>query len=130
VARQLTKAYDCFSSSNDVLVARYGGEEFVLAVSGPETSVLPQVAETIRVDIKKFNLLIRDADGNVVENGLHITVSAGVATMWPGWAGSYLDNIVDCADKALYHAKRNGRDKAVEFCHDARKIFSVISPSH
>ncbi|MDR3362682.1 MAG: GGDEF domain-containing protein [Desulfovibrio sp.] len=129
VAKQLTKAYDCFSSS-DVLVARYGGEEFVLAVSGPEASSLPQVAETIRAEIKNFNLLIRDADGNVVENGLHITASAGVATMWSGWTGSYLDNIVDCADKALYHAKHIGRDKAVEFRHDARENFSIISLSH
>ncbi|MDR1660713.1 MAG: GGDEF domain-containing protein [Desulfovibrio sp.] len=129
VAKQISKAAGAISSGNRVLAARYGGEEFVLAVSGKGISQLPQITENIRSDIKQFNFLIRDTDGNVLESGVHITVSAGIATMSKSWTGVYLENLIDCADKALYHAKRHGRDKTVMFRHNEKKIFAVVPPA-
>jgi diguanylate cyclase (GGDEF)-like protein len=130
VAKQISKAAGgAVSPGNRVLAARYGGEEFVLAVSGEGISQLPRITENIRRDIKQFNFLIRDTDGNVLESGVHITVSAGIAVMSKAWPGVYLENLIDCADKALYHAKRNGRDKAVMFCHNEKQAFAVVSPS-
>jgi diguanylate cyclase (GGDEF)-like protein len=129
VGKQISKALNDFPADNKVFVARYGGEEFALVVSGKGVSLLPDITEIIRNNIKKFNLLIRDAEGNVLENGLHITVSAGIAGMSKNWNGAYLENLIDCADKALYHAKHEGRDQVVLFRHNEKETFAVVSPA-
>jgi diguanylate cyclase (GGDEF)-like protein len=129
VAKQISKGAHCLLRPDDALVARYGGEEFVMVVSGDEASQLPEIIEQIRQSIKQFNFLIRDADGNVVESGLHITVSAGIAAAVPQWHGAWLENITDCADKALYYAKSNGRNLAVEYLHDGDPVFRIVELS-
>ncbi|MDR2743764.1 MAG: GGDEF domain-containing protein [Desulfovibrio sp.] len=129
VAKQINRSAGAVSSDNRVLAARYGGEELVLAISGKDASQLPKITENIRRDIKQFNFLIRDTNGNVLESGVHITVSAGIAAMSRAWAGVYLENLIDCADKALYYAKRHGRDKAVMFRHNEKQSFAVVPPT-
>ena len=91
------------------LVARYGGEEFVVVL--PETNLdqAKGVAERIRRDVK--NLRIPHPASRVSE---FVTVSVGVATLIP------TDNlskevIVNMADKALYRAKRSGRNRVKVF---------------
>ncbi len=103
------------ANNGQALAARYGGEEFVLAVSGPGVDALPKIVGEILAAVRNFNFLIRDANGNVVENGLHITISAGIALCNPDWRGSFLENLMDSADKALYQAKKDGRDRALIF---------------
>lgn len=116
VGKQLSRIAEKYrDTSNNVLAARYGGEEFVVAVSGSGAMYINDVAEEIRRAIRGYNFLIRDTDGNVVERGLQITVSGGVCTAWSGWKGSYIENIVDSADKALYFAKERGRDRCAVF---------------
>ena len=127
VAAHLKKILRAFGSENNVIAARYGGEEFALVVSGPDSDKLVSATEKCRQLIKKFNFLIRDADGNVVESGLHITVSAGVASLWERCQGAYLENLIDSADKALYFAKQSGRDKAFEFKPDDEQGFVLIT---
>ncbi|MDR2669945.1 MAG: GGDEF domain-containing protein [Desulfovibrio sp.] len=129
VAKQLTKGIRTLIRPGDALVARYGGEEFVMVVSGDEASRLPEIVEQVRQSIKQFNFLIRDADGNVVESGLHITVSAGISAADPEWRGAWLENITDCADKALYYAKNNGRDLAVEYLNNEKPTFRIVARS-
>lgn len=95
---------------NDVL-ARYGGEEFaaLLAQTGPAAA--NEVAERIRGSIaaRRFEL----ADGEP----FRVTISIGIATFDPAadprfqsMEGSYL---IGQADKALYQAKAEGRNKVV-----------------
>lgn len=127
VANHLKNALRPFEGKNDVIAARYGGEEFALVVSGPDSGNLVFAIEKCRNSIKHFNFLIRDANGNVVESGLHITVSAGVASLWEGCKGAYLENLIDSADKALYFAKQAGRDKAFEFKPDDERGFVLVS---
>ncbi|MDR2124061.1 MAG: GGDEF domain-containing protein [Desulfovibrio sp.] len=129
VAKLLSKGARTLVRPDDALVARYGGEEFVMVVSGDEASRLPEIVEQIRQSVKQFNFLIRDADGNVVESGLHISVSAGIAAADPEWHGAWQENITDCADKALYYAKSNGRDLAVEYLHDEEPTCRVVKLS-
>ncbi|SBV94368.1 putative Diguanylate cyclase [uncultured delta proteobacterium] len=126
VGSHLKKAVQEFSDRNDVLAARYGGEEFALVVSGPDAGLLPAVTKKCCDLIKKFNFLIRDANGNVMESGLHITLSAGVTAASKRWKGAYLENLVDNADRAMYHAKNSGRDASVEFRPDEEKAFVPI----
>ncbi len=110
-----------------MLAARYGGEEFALAVSGPGASKLPGVTKKCCEMIRKFNFLIRDADGNVVESGLHITLSAGVTFASKRWKGAYFENLGDNADRAMYHAKKSGRNACYEFRPDSEDAFALIT---
>jgi diguanylate cyclase (GGDEF)-like protein len=86
------------------LVARYGGEEFVVLLTGgatAEESLL--VAEKLRAYIESHSLGGRPAG--------EITVSVGVATQ----TSDELDGaeIFRRADKALYRAKDQGRNRVV-----------------
>jgi diguanylate cyclase (GGDEF)-like protein len=91
---------------NDKLV-RWGGEEF-LAVLGP---MMPAQA-----DITAARLLQAVRREPVIWNGnaIHCTISIGYASF--PMAGSAtdisLDSAISLVDKALYEAKRRGRDRA------------------
>ncbi|MDH4210737.1 MAG: GGDEF domain-containing protein [candidate division WOR-3 bacterium] len=81
------------------LVARYGGEEIVIVLPKTRSSDAVKIAEEVRVIIEKQTKKILD---------IPITVSIGVAT-YPD-DGAALNSILEKADKALYEAKRNGRN--------------------
>jgi diguanylate cyclase (GGDEF)-like protein len=84
------------------VVTRYGGEEFAIVL--PETDVEGAriVAEKIRVQMA--------ANGKFLQP---TTVSLGIASL----RGNALraQELVDRADRALYQAKNQGRDRAVAF---------------
>ena len=84
------------------LVCRYGGEE--MAVILPETAEAGAVAVAERVRGTFAEALISVPDGDT----LQVTVSIGVAT-FPDDADNETA-LVGAADKALYNAKRNGRN--------------------
>lgn len=89
-------------------VSRYGGEEFAIVV---RDSTLDQV--TARVEKARQVLAaawIKTADGDV-----KITFSGGVSPLNPGEAASQW---IDRADRALYAAKRQGRNRVVVLAAD------------
>jgi diguanylate cyclase (GGDEF)-like protein len=84
------------------LLGRYGGEEFIVVLPGRNGDSARQVAERIRAAVEREQV---ECDGRRVP----MTVSVGVATRLdredsPGAA-------VERADKALYAAKRAGRNR-------------------
>jgi diguanylate cyclase len=85
-------------------VARYGGEEFVILM--PDT-VLEQGIQTMvrlqRALTKMF--FLADAKKKVL-----ITFSAGVAQLAPGESG---DDAIRRADRAMYLAKRAGKNRVI-----------------
>ncbi len=85
------------------LVARFGGEEF--AVLLPETTVKNAkiIAERLRKRVSK-------ADTGTLENKQlpAVTISLGIAGRQPGYS---LDMMIAAADVAMYHAKRNGKNR-------------------
>lgn len=85
-------------------VARYGGEEF--AVILPETSIggALMVAEKIRHAIQELN--ITHASSPIGK----VALSIGIASAAPGFDNPP-DDLIMAADKALYRAKREGRDR-------------------
>jgi len=89
------------------LVARYGGEEFVALL--PETSPhgSAMLAERLRKEIEE--LKIPHPDSKISE---FVTISLGAATLIPHRGSSY-KILVSLADKALYQAKREGRNRVV-----------------
>lgn len=91
----------------DVL-ARYGGEEFIV--------LLPETGHEIAIDVaEKLRYAVAEGkfEGNRKNDPQNLTASFGVAT-YPNDA-DFVSELVDCADKALYHAKKYGRDKVVSF---------------
>jgi len=91
--------------SNDT-AARYGGEEFVLLL--PETSIQGAVyiAERIRKTFAEQNF---QEDGN----DFKVTISCGVAELNLDKMKTPAE-LIQAADRALYQAKDEGRDRTVQ----------------
>lgn len=85
------------------LVGRYGGEEFVLILPGTELDVASSILERLRK-------IIEDVPFTVEGNEIAVTVSAGVASCM---AEDEADEVLDRADKAMYQAKKQGRNQVI-----------------
>ncbi|MCG8427691.1 MAG: diguanylate cyclase [Chromatiales bacterium] len=84
-------------------VARYGGEEFVMLHIGSTAEESQQIAEEIRL--------------RVVESGFHsngkqvyITISCGITEFKEG---DTIETVFVRADRALYQAKRDGKNRCL-----------------
>ena len=87
------------------LMARYGGEEVAILLPGADEAGAMAVAERIRVAVRQLGLL---HEGN--EAGI-VTISAGVSAFVPIRDVDVPDKLMRAADKALYLAKSEGRDR-------------------
>ncbi len=85
----------------DDLVARMGGEEFLFLRVGTDEEAAGALAEKLR---RAFAELVIEPSSELIQ----ITVSIGVAIRQNG---EMLDDVVHCADDALYRAKREGRNR-------------------
>jgi diguanylate cyclase (GGDEF)-like protein len=83
-------------------LVRWGGEEFVLVMPDTDAARALQVAERIREGLASDPIAV--SEGVVVEQ----TVSIGVST-WDGAESA--GALVERADRAMYAAKRAGRDR-------------------
>lgn len=103
--RVLRVVADCFASrirSTD-FIARYGGEEFVMILPGTHLEDAVRFSERIRVAIAEIGFHFRGSP-------VSITISSGVTALSPDdTAGTAFDR----ADKALYRAKQEGRNRCV-----------------
>ena len=90
------------------LAARYGGEEFVVALPRMDLD-----AATARAEKWRVSAMARSVRHGELDIGF--TFSAGVAS-YPKH-GADMDNLLLCADFALYEAKKNGRNRVAR--HEA-----------
>ena len=86
------------------LMARYGGEEFGAILTGTDESGGAEVAERLRAAVEQLGIQRSDDPTQVV------TISIGVAAGIPGEVSSH-EVLLAAADKALYEAKRAGRNR-------------------
>lgn len=86
------------------LAARYGGEEFVVVLHNTDKEGAVVVAERIRASVE--GLQIPHLASSVTP---WVTLSIGAASVVPN-PQMQPDELIAAADRALYHAKENGRN--------------------
>jgi diguanylate cyclase len=98
VLRERLREYD--------LPARYGGEELIAVLPGADLAVCAAVAERIRRLISECRIT-RRSTGEILPC---ITVSIGVGQFQ---LGESMADLIERCDRALYLAKRTGRNRVV-----------------
>jgi diguanylate cyclase (GGDEF)-like protein len=88
------------------LVARFGGEEFAVVMPNTSIEAARQVTERLRVAIAAL------AEPHIVSEGQVVTVSIGAAARHPAEADT-VEHLLERADRALYQAKRAGRNRVI-----------------
>jgi diguanylate cyclase (GGDEF)-like protein len=99
------------------IVCRYGGDEFVVLQFGLGRSAARETAERLREAIKAQTLMFDDNEVGIV------TVSVGIAA-YPQ-TGDTLEAIVKAADRSLYLAKKDGRDRVVTIAPNPAAVVSL-----
>ncbi len=93
--RRAIRNYDGFG--------RYGGEEFLLVLPGCDLEQAGAHAERVRLMLDEEPFVVSDKE-------LKVTASLGVTVLGPGEGAQ---SAIARADKALYEAKRAGRNQVV-----------------
>lgn len=90
-------------------MGRYGGEEFIIILPKADKEYALAFAKKVTEKIHNLNI-------PHIENDNHpfVTISCGVTTMVPDEHKRIL-YILESADQALYHVKRNGKNNAMHF---------------
>jgi diguanylate cyclase (GGDEF)-like protein len=86
------------------LLARYGGEEFAALLAGADRTSAARVAENLRGAIENAPL-----EAAFPAPPLRATISLGVASLPEN--GPHESAVLEAADRALYRAKREGRNR-------------------
>lgn len=87
-------------------VGRYGGEEFLIVLGNCDENSLRTRAEHIRNAIASTSIQAGSAE-------LSVSISIGAMAYCPSKADLSLESILAQTDAALYHAKAEGRNRAI-----------------
>jgi diguanylate cyclase (GGDEF)-like protein len=103
--RRVAQALDRSLRRAGDLVSRYGGEEFAIILPVIELGPAVSIAERLRSAVELMAIRHESSDAAAV-----VTISVGAATGVPGSFHSSSD-LIAAADRALYAAKRTGRNR-------------------
>jgi len=95
---------ECFKRETDI-ISRFGGEEFLIFLSDIDDVHIVDIAQLLSSTIT--NLKIKSTAANNPNEFL--SVSIGIVTSMPQ-AHDQITDLYKQVDKAVYHAKRNGRN--------------------
>lgn len=102
--RTIAHSISSSTASRTDMAARYGGEEFALILGADEADEARAVAEQIREDVEKLRLPHPPSASGIV------TISLGVCVQRNDKCGDG-SSVLAGADRALYSAKRLGRNR-------------------
>ena len=114
VLRYVTERIKANLRPNDIF-ARLGGDEFTVVLDQIDAKEAEHIAERCRKVV---------AEGNISNDDTELSVSISVGAIWM-LGHTEIDNILDQADKALYSAKKQGRNTVV-----FRHAKDIIWPMH
>jgi diguanylate cyclase (GGDEF)-like protein len=95
------------------IVCRYGGEEFVIIMPGASESTVSKCGEEIRSKFQALTVVFENHE-------IHATLSLGVA-IYP-LHGSSVDEVFVHADRAMYRAKEEGRNRVVVHSVESKSV--------
>jgi diguanylate cyclase (GGDEF)-like protein len=101
---EVAKGIQAACRSSDISF-RYGGEEFVVVLGKTDAEGAKIIAERIRQQIAEVNIT---HEGKIITT----TVSIGIATR-NGNEKEHIDDLFERADKALYIAKKTGKNRVI-----------------
>jgi diguanylate cyclase len=97
-------------------IFRYGGEEFLLCLPNTELDTALMVLDRLRVRLSDQPLEIGESET------ISVTASFGLAEMD---RDATLEELIERADKSLYKAKKEGRNRVCFWDHKARDAAAV-----
>ncbi len=89
-------------------VGRYGGEEFAIILSNTGLSSASLIAEQIKTSIITLPYIWQAED---TQKGLHLLVTASIGVAIYGLHGTTAEILLEQADRAMYCAKKQGRNR-------------------
>lgn len=92
-------------AENGYMVGRFGGEEFILVAPSPNREHVQHIAETIRCAVENLGI----PHDQRPDSTSTVTVSVGAAFS-RDVPGTRVERLITEADRALYDAKRSGRN--------------------
>ncbi|HLD82802.1 MAG TPA: sensor domain-containing diguanylate cyclase [Candidatus Omnitrophota bacterium] len=105
VLKRLSEAItDALKGLNPLLISRFGGEEFCILFLGLGEERSSSTAELLRQRIEETKFSLRRHESN-------ITVSIGIANLSPEISDEF--EFISRADKAMYEAKKKGRNRVI-----------------
>ena len=107
--RNIGKTLKDLQDSMNIYAARIGGEEFALVWFEKEVSNAQNVAEMINEMVRRLNIPHEKSHA-----APYVTASIGIHVI-PCGASEDIDSLYSLADKALYSAKKSGRNRAVVY---------------
>lgn len=108
--QQIAKTLQQITKRPSDLVARYGGEEFAIILPNTPLPGALHLAEEIQTKIKELAIIHHSSQVSNI-----VTLSLGVASVIPSISSSPT-TLLSIADKALYQAKKQGRDRVLAYC--------------
>jgi two-component system, cell cycle response regulator len=106
VLREFAQLVRSHARKSDIF-ARYGGEEFIM--------LLPQTArEGAITEAERIRKAVVEHSFHTKETNIRITVSVGVVSLPDEKIKNY-DELIHCADTALFEAKNKGRNSVIVY---------------
>lgn len=90
------------------ILARYGGDEFAIILPHTSENGAKRVAEKIRQRTEGMLLRFKGQE-------IRVTLTMGISTYAENSSTSTEDSLIEKADRALYEAKRLGRNRVIHY---------------
>lgn len=124
--QQIARALDGVLRRPADLIARYGGEEFVLLLPETDADAAREVAQRCLQKIIEL-----DIPHHFSQVANHLSISLGIVTREGSKNNTSPPDFVMTADRNLYLAKENGRNRIVaSVIGDDRLIFQTVPGYH
>ncbi len=99
----------CSARASD-LASRFGGEEFIILLPGTPLDGARHIADRCRLGVENLQIPHSASD-----TGEYLTLSVGGASTIPQRGDTAFQRLIESADKALYEAKKSGKNRVVMY---------------